>query len=46
MAVVAHSRSSLPKEKLNFNFSFEQITLFGRINLPLTEKYTSEKLSY
>ena len=50
MTVVAKSRSSLHKEKCDFNkLVFKQNTLFGRfqlsfINLSLTTKYTSEKL--
>ena len=48
MAAVAKSRSSLQKEKCDFNkLALNKIfylAVFCSINLPLTAKYTSEKL--
>ena len=48
MAVVAKSRSSLHKEKCDFNKlvlkKMLYLVVFSYINLSLTAKYTSEKL--
>ena len=48
MAVVAKSRSSLHKEKCDFNKlvlkKILYLVVFSYINLSLTAKYTSEKL--
>ena len=48
MAVVAKSRSSLHKEKCDFNELVLNkilfLVVFSCINLPLTAKYKSEKL--
>ena len=48
MAVVAKSRSSLHKEKCDFNKlvlkKILYLIVFSYINLSLTAKYTSEKL--
>ena len=48
MAAVAKSRGSLHKEKCDFNkLVFNKIlylVVFSCINLPLTARYTSEKI--
>ena len=48
MAVVAKSRSSFHKEKFDFNKlvlnKILYLVIFSCINLPVTERYTSEKL--
>ena len=48
MTVVAKSRSSLHKEKCDFNKlvlnKILYLMIFSCINLPLAAKYTSEKL--